>query len=131
MRTRTFAPTLALLLLLPAGCSLLPFGGHGGGSSEDVQEEVVSLHASNHNWSNIVVFATRGSSYVRLGDLTTGQEADFVVPRSLVVGGQVTFVLHPIGGPRDFSTGPILVQPGQEINLRIENALPQTSWSVS
>ncbi len=118
--------------LLAAGCSLLPHHNKNDQSEEeDQQVQDVGLHVANHNWSDIVVFAVRGSSRMRLGDVTTGTQADFVVPRNMVIGGSLTVLLHPIGGPRDFSTGPILVAPGQEVDLRIENSLVQTNWSVS
>ncbi len=129
------APTLLLACtaaLLVAGCSLLPHHKHDDQSADEEQPaQDVGLHVANHNWSDIVVFAVRGSSRMRLGDVTTGAQADFVVPRNMVIGGSLTVLLHPIGGPRDFSTGPILVAPGQEIDLRVENSLVQTNWSVS
>ena len=124
--------SLAATLLL-AGCSLLPF--HRGEKSpeegQDQEMQDVELHVANHNWSDIVVFAVRGSTRQRLGDVSTGAQADFVVPRNLIIGGQLTVLLHPIGGPRDFSTGPILVSPGQQVDLRVENSITQTNWSVS
>ena len=126
-------PTALLLAALLAGCSLLP-GHHEEPQPDPLADEVsedVALHVANHNWSDVVVFAVRGTARVRLGDVTTGSEADFVVPRSIATGGQVTVVLHPIGGNRDFSTGPIMVSPGQQIDLRVENALQQTNWSVT
>ncbi len=132
MRTPGRIATLLLPVLL-AGCLF----SHGKGQpeqplgTEDDQPEDVGLHVANHHWSDMVIFAVHGSSRIRLGDLTTGSEADFVVPRSLMVGGQITIVAHPIAGARDFSTGPIMVAPGQQIDLRIENALAQSNWSVS
>ncbi len=75
--------------------------------------------------------AVRGTARMRLGDVNTGDEADFVLPKNMVIGGQVTVVLHPIGGPRDFSTGPIMVSPGQQIDMRVENAITQTNWSIN
>ncbi len=129
------APTLhvaSAAALHVAGCSLLPHHKNDDqDQDEDQAAQDVGLHVDNHNWSDMVIFAVRGSSRLRLGDVATGTRADFVVPRNLVIGGSLTVLLHPIGGPRDFSTGPILVVPGQEINLRIENSIVQTNWSVN
>jgi len=134
MRAPAFLASLAATLLV-AGCSLLPFHhdekAPDEAEADDQEMQDVALHVANHNWSDIVVFAVRGSSRIRLGDVSTGSQVDFVVPRNMVIGGQLTVLLHPIGGPRDFSTGPILVSPGQEVDLRIENAITQTNWSVS
>ncbi len=132
MRTPARVASLAASLLL-AGCSLLPFHRDEKSPDDSGQQEMedVALHVANHNWSDIVVFAVRGSTRMRLGDVSTGTQADFVVPRNLVLGGQLTVLLHPIGGPRDFSTGPILVSPGQQVDLRVENTITQTNWSVS
>ena len=131
MRAPAFLASFAAALLV-AGC-FLPHhhGPQAADDADDTQSEDVALHVANHNWSDVVVFAVRGSSRARLGDVTSGARADFIVPRNLVIGGQLTVVLHPIGGPRDFSTGPILVSPGQEVDLRVENAITQTNWSVS
>ncbi len=125
--------TAVLLVALLAGCSLLP---HHRDEQQpdplaDEASEDVGLHVANHNWADVVVFAVRGTTRVRLGDVNTGNEADFVLPKSFVLGGQVTVILHPIGGPRDFSTGPIMVSPGQQIDMRVENSLAQTNWSVN
>ncbi len=119
--------------LLATGCFLSHRRHEDQPQDADSEQPVqdVALHVANHNWSDIVVFAVRGSSRQRLGDVPTGMQADFVVPRSMVIGGSLTIYLHPIGGPRDFSTGPILVSPGQEVDMRIENSLNQTNWSVS
>ncbi len=133
MRAPAFHAALAAVLLV-AGCSLLPHHHKSNQPEDEAPEQPVQdvgLHVANHNWSDIVVFAVRGSSRMRLGDVATGMQADFVVPRNMVIGGSITVYLHPIGGPRDYSTGPILVSPGQEIDLRVENALNQTNWSVS
>ncbi len=132
MRAPAFLAACAATLLV-AGCSLLPHhhDDQPADDTEDQQAQDVALHVANHNWSDIVVFAVRGTSRMRLGDVATGTQADFVIPRSMVIGGSLTVFLHPIGGPRDFSTGPILVSPGQEVDLRIENSLNQTNWSVS
>lgn len=130
-RFRTLAIALALASLA-TGCAMLrPHHEENEAPADETESQDVGVHVANHNWSDIVVFAIRGSARVRLGDVTTGNEADFVLPRSMVNGGQITITLHPIGGPRDFNTGPILVQPGQMIDLRIEASINQTNWSIS
>lgn len=133
MRIRGAPFCLALVLLLSA-CSLLPF--HKRDESDAPQDEAelaqdIPLVVTNNNWSNIVVFATTGSSRTRLGDVTTGNSSELIVPRNFVFAGQVTLVIHTIGSTRDYTFGPILVQAGQGIELRVENNLAQTSWSVS
>lgn len=133
MRNRAAASGVVLTVFLTA-CSLLPF--HKRDKSEAPEDETeltqdIPLYVANNNWSNIVVFATNGSSRVRLGDVTTGNDVELIIPRNLVFSGQVTLVVHPIASTRDYSTGPILVQGGQAIQLRVENNLAQTSWSVT
>jgi hypothetical protein len=132
MRNRAAASGIMLSLLLTA-CSLLPFHKRGDSDAQDETElaQDIPLYVTNNNWSNIVVFAANASSRVRLGDVTTANEVELVIPRNLVFWGQVTLLVHPIGSTRDYSTGPILVQAGQAIQLRVENNLAQTNWSVS
>lgn len=125
-RTRpgALARALPLLLLLLSGCILFARGKRG-----DTPEDV-ALHVTNHNWSTVVLFAVHGGMRVRLGDVTTGSEADMIIPRDLAITGAISLQVHAIGSGRDYATGPIQVRPGQEIELRVENSLVQTSWSV-
>ncbi len=124
---RRLARVLALLLL--AGCSVLRGGKHDGDDLPPPTEDL-SLHVTNHNWSEVTIFAVNGSQRLRLGSVVTGAQADLIVPRDLVTTGEVRLLVHPIAGPRDYYSGPIPVHGGQEIDLRVENSLNQTSWSV-
>ncbi len=121
----TVARVLPLLALVLSGCVLFARGKR----VDDVPREV-ALHVSNHNSSSVVLYAVNGSLRVRLGTVVTASEADLAVPRNLLVAGTVGLQVHAIAAGRDYLTGPILVRTGQEIELRVENSLTQTSWSV-
>jgi hypothetical protein len=118
-----------LLTVLLASCSVLHGGKHAGDDIPPPTEDL-SLHVTNHNWSEVAIYAVNGSQRLRLGSVVTGAQVDLVVPRELVVVGEVRLLVHPIAGPRDYYSGPIPVHGGQEIDLRVENSLNQTSWSV-
>ena len=105
-------------------------GGKHEGDDLPPPTDDLSLHVTNHNWSEVAVYGVNGSQRLRLGSVVTGAEANFIIPRELVVTGEVRLLLHPIAASRDFLTGPIPVRGGQEIDLRVENSLNQTSWSV-
>ncbi len=119
------ARALPIVVLLLSSCVLF-----ARGKRADDGPQAVALHVSNHNWSNVVLYAVHGGQRMRLGTVVTATEADLAVPRDLVIAGTVGFQVHAIGAGFDYATGPIRVRTGQQIDLRVENSLPQTSWSV-
>jgi hypothetical protein len=129
MRARAFLTTLVLSILV-AACAW-PFGRKEDDEDFFEGSREITVHVTNHNWQNVVIYAVRGGSRVRLGDVVTGQSVTFTIPHDLVEGGgQISLLVDPIGGSGRYSTGAILVSPGQQIELTVENHLPTSSWSV-
>ena len=89
------------------------------------------VHVDNHNWQDVDVFAVREGMKVRLGMVTSMTGGDFKLPETFLVGSpNVQLRIDPIGSSSGFMTQSILVSPGQTVNLRIENNLNLTSYSV-
>jgi hypothetical protein len=129
MSARGIASVLVLALL--AGGCVWPFGKKNEDPMEESAPEPITLHVTNHNWSDVVIYALPSGSRVRLGSVVTGQEAEFVLPVNYAPNGVVSLLVDPIGSRETFRTGNILVSPGQQVELTVENHLSTSSWSVA
>ena len=90
-----------------------------------------TLEVTNHNWSDVVVYALHHTTRVRLGMVTSMNTRQFKLPRVMQVStSDVRLVAAPIGSSEDFVTGPIHVGPGQRVELQLENTLAISNWSV-
>lgn len=86
---------------------------------------------SNHNWSDMVVYAVRAGMRHRLGTVTTNQTRRFTLPRGMAgPGGDLRLVADPVGGSERFDTGTLAVSPGQTIELSLENQLSVSSVAI-
>ena len=91
----------------------------------------VQVEVTNNNWMDMTVYAMRGSMRVRLGTVTTGSVERFDLPRSVnVQSGELRLVADPIGSQREYSSHPIVVEPGARITWSLENHLALSSFSV-
>lgn len=123
---RLVAP--ALVSLTVSAC-FYPFKHKGDDQMEP--EEPITVRVTNHNWSDIVIYATRIGVRYRLGDVTTGREEVFRLPRELVTASDLRLLVDPIGSNAYFQTEVLLVSPGQEIHLTVENQLSTSSWTIA
>jgi hypothetical protein len=108
--------------------------GVAGDDGEFVQAapaRTAIVHVNNHNWQDVDVFAVRDGMKVRLGMVTSMGGGDFKLPEAFLVGSpNVQLRIDPIGSSNGYMTQAILVSPGQVVDLRIENNLNLTSYSV-
>ena len=92
----------------------------------------ITLSVTNDNPQDVTVYVSGGSERQRLGLVTTGQTQTFTVPAMAArPGGDFEVMVHPVGGGGDFSTGRLLVSPGDNVELRIAASMNQTSYKVS
>ncbi len=100
-------------------------------STQAAPENRATVHVDNHNWQDVDVFAVREGMKVRLGMVTSMTSGDFRLPEAFLVGSpNVQLSIDPIGSSSGYMTQSILVSPGQTVELRIENNLNLTSYSV-
>lgn len=94
-----------------------------------MEETTVEVH--NHNWSDMVVYAVRDNSRVRLGMVTSMNTRRFQLPTSFrVSASDLRLMANPIGSQDEYTTSPIQVNPGQRVELRLENMLSISNWAV-
>ena len=84
----------------------------------------VTLRVTNSNWSDVRIYVSRGTMWVRLGTVTTNSTGEFTVPAEfLTYAGTVNLIADPVAG-RSVWTSPLpAIQPGDEFELVIENFL--------
>ncbi|MSR06525.1 MAG: hypothetical protein EXR93_05585 [Gemmatimonadetes bacterium] len=141
MKTSRQAALLSFALVSLAGCahSTRAAGTTGVASINRnfCPKPSATLYVTNDNWLDMVIYVYRGSSRVRVGEVTGVQSAVFEIPES-VMGGGTTFQVFadPIGSfssngsPNGFATGAIGMSTGHLIiDLRVANVLDQSSYS--
>ncbi len=128
MRHHLLRPVLtAALVLGPGACA----PGLGGGSAAPTPTSEVLFQVNNHNWSDVTVYLMSGGARTRLGMVTSMNQRIFKVPGGLLTTtADIRLLLDPIGSTRGYLTEPIMVSPGQTVEMNVENNLRLTSWAV-
>jgi len=94
-------------------------------------EQKTTVVVETFNWADMVVYAVRHSTRIRLGMVTSMNTGRFDVPSGVNVGsGPIELLAEAIGSNDSYGTGPITVNEGQRVELRIENQLPISTWSI-
>jgi hypothetical protein len=121
----------ALVFLAGLGaCSMLPGGGGDEFDPEYVPPGPITVRVTNHNWADVVIYAVRGSARTRLGQVTSMSNVLFDLPEMTSSGNDVRLYVDIIGSRAYFLTDVLLLSPGVEIRLWVENHLPASSWAV-
>lgn len=132
---RTLLTTVVAVLslaVLGGACAPAAPGGAGalapelyGGSGAPP-----TVRVTNNNWSNMTVYAVRGTSRFRLGMVTSMATEVFRLPGALADAGGVRLLADPIGGSEQFITPTVQVRSGDEVKLELQNQLQVSSISV-
>jgi hypothetical protein len=124
--------TLALFVVLAGGCAT-------AANSEWMSNEAplapynrqTTVVVENYNWADMVLYAVRQSTRIRLGMVSSMNSRRFDVPSGVNVGsGPIELLAEAIGSADRYLTGPMTVNEGQRVQLRIENQLPISTWSI-
>ena len=131
--------TIRLGLVAAAATILFASGCAANGASDMVSSteplsplsRTAIVEVENHNWSDMVVYALHGNSRIRLGMVTSLTTARFELPSSaLYTVTDLRLVAEPLAASEKYVSEPIRVNQGQLVELRLENALAISSWSV-
>lgn len=90
----------------------------------------VYVMVTNQNWLDVAVYALRGGTRVRLGQVTGSGSARLRVPSSAIVAGQVQLMADPIGSNERYVTEVMSVAPDQRVQLTVASAMRLSSYSV-
>jgi hypothetical protein len=79
------------------------------------------VQVSNNNFLDIVVYVVQRGQRIRLGTATSNRATNFVIPSHVFFGPTpISFVVDPVGSGRVQSTGEIVVDAGEELELRLD-----------
>ncbi len=92
----------------------------------------ITVNVVNRNWLDVRVYAVSGSgAYARLGTVTSFTTGKFQLPAWLsAANSDLELVALPIGSTQQYSSGPVLVSPGEKIEWQLENHLALSSITV-
>jgi FtsP/CotA-like multicopper oxidase with cupredoxin domain len=129
------ATAVAVLSVVVLGGACAPAAPGGGslapGMYPGESDAPPRVRVTNHNWSNMTVYAVRGTSRIRLGMVTSMATQVFRLPDAVASGaGGVRLLADPIGGSEQFLTPAVQVGRGDEVKLEIHNQLQISSVSV-
>lgn len=86
----------------------------------------------NDNWLDVHVYAVRDGEPFSLGFVTGPGQAEFKMPwMATVPGAQVQILVLPIGGNEDYLSEPLVVNPGDVLQLNVQNILPLSTVTVA
>ncbi|HEX5438176.1 MAG TPA: hypothetical protein VFW98_13550 [Gemmatimonadaceae bacterium] len=127
MRTGQRWMGVAMLAALATACSL----GGKHRSSGPVRRTEIPVEVSNHNWSDMVVYAMHLGTRYRLGTVTSMSSRDLRIPPGVAgISDGVQLVADPIGSDQVYVTEPIVTGPDEGIVFSIENQLSISTYSV-
>jgi hypothetical protein len=95
-------------------------------------ESQTTLVVENNNWSDMVIYLTRGASRARLGSVTSMGTAKFRISDAMSGGGygEVRIIADPIGSERTYTSPVINIVPGSQVELTLQNNIQISSFSV-
>jgi hypothetical protein len=115
---------LAAAALLAVGCA------HGNSATADAANADAGavVHVSNNNWSDMNVYVVRGTMRQRLGTVSSLATGKFRLPRHIFTSPEpMRLLADPIGGAQQYLSPPLLVNPGQVVEWRLENNVQLSS----
>jgi hypothetical protein len=93
-------------------------------------ESPVHLAVDNKYALPVEVVVLRDGGSYRLGVVHPGMQGEFVVPPAYVGGSSIEFGVTPtVTGPT-YRSGPILLAPGETVDLRVSPVLFSSTTSI-
>ncbi len=123
---------MAMAAAIAAGAAACTTAGTTGRPANALAGEIeATVEVTNNNWSDMVVYAQRNGSRMRLGTVTSMTTSSFDLPVAFVAGsGELFFVVDPIGSDRTYRSPAVMVGRGQRVEFLLENNLALSSLSV-
>jgi hypothetical protein len=124
-------------MILVTGLAIMAGGcAHAGRAARErnfCPTPTAVLYVQNDNWLDVVIYAVRGGTRYRLGEVVSFQSGKFNLPSTVVsISSDIYVVAHPIGGAYEYYSPEVMLGPGQNIlELRVDNLIDHSSLTVS
>lgn len=124
MRTATTLVAVLVAGALGACASAAPTPDRPLSLEGDYLPQSMNVTVENNNWNDVVIYAVSGGMRTRLGDVTSMTRRDFEIrPNMVTGGGSIRFVADPIGVRATHTTHDLVVEPGTNMRLTVENQI--------
>lgn len=127
MKFATVAALASLVAVTAAGCAPKQrFGPDTWGASS-----APTVTVRNDNWLDVVVYLVRGATRVRLGTVTGTSTQTFRLKEGATVGvSPLRIAADPIGSNRGYVSEPIVLAPGQRLELNVASRISGSTFSI-
>lgn len=96
-----------------------------------MNSEGFSLILNNRHYLDVNVFVHHDGQASRVATVTGSSSSAVVVPRWMLgKGGVIRLIAEPIGEHSSYVTDNLVIQPGQIVELNVENAIARSNYSV-
>jgi hypothetical protein len=120
------AALVAVVVLAITGCAAKR-AGHAGWTPRDAP----SVTVQNDNWLDVAVYLVRGASRFRIGTVRSTSTETFRLPSGAHESGSpLRIMADPIGASQGYLTEPVVLGPGQRLELRIASPITISSFAV-
>lgn len=86
------------------------------------------VRVTNGDFLDAIVYVVRRGQNVRLGTASSNTTTTFVIPSQLLFGSTtLSFLVDPIGSSRRQSSAELIVDAGDELELRVGTGRPQVA----
>jgi hypothetical protein len=90
-----------------------------------------SLTLNNHHLLDVNIFLQHDGQVDRLALVTAATSKTLVLPLYMLgQGGAIRLIAEPIGDDTRYTTDILTVQPGQMVQLDVENPIPRSNYSI-
>lgn len=93
---------------------------HGRPDAPLPEQPKTTLHVTNGEFLDAVIYVVERGQNVRLGTASSNQTTTFVIPPHLIFGATpLSFRVDPVGARAQLPTSELMIDPGDEIELRL------------
>ena len=92
--------------------------------------DAVTVSVQNNNWQDVDVYAVRAGQRFRLGSVTAARSGVFVLPRGVALAPDLRIQVHPLAATRDYISSKLSVNPGDIVEIVVNNSLQHTTVIV-
>lgn len=90
-----------------------------------------TVTVQNDNWLDVVVYVLRGASRFRVGTVRATSSETFRLTAEGTGGTRpLQLLADPIGSDQGYVTDPVVLAPGQRLELRVGGAINTSTFSV-